>query len=146
MQPQPVLARYNSFCDFPVCYVLILSPQPLMSLLFGNLTQQFVNFSIVNSRAKAGDPAAIAAVPAAAAAEFRASASESASKLVYIGAFFSTICPSVKFHSRLCIHRSRNIHLHMGLHVYLGLHFGGKRETPSRKIPSGGATTRHPIF
>ena len=145
MQPQPVLGRYNAFCIFPVCYVLILLSQPLMSLLFGNLTQQFVNFSIVNGRARAGDPAAIAEVPTAAAA-FRASASESASKLVYIGTFFITICPGVKSHSRLCIYRTRDTRLHVHLHEYLGSHFRGKREAPSRKIPPGGATTRRSIF
>ncbi|KAF8798991.1 multidrug resistance protein 1 [Phlegmacium glaucopus] len=65
--------------------------QPLMSLLFGNLTQQFVNFSIVLAKAKTGDASASDQIPAAA-AEFRHSAGISASQLVYIGIamFFCT--------------------------------------------------------
>jgi ATP-binding cassette subfamily B (MDR/TAP) protein 1 len=59
-----------------------------MSLLFGNLTQQFVNFTIVLEKAKAGDPQAIAGVPAAA-ASFRKVAAQDASYLVYIGAVWS---------------------------------------------------------
>ena len=55
-----------------------------MSLLFGNLTEQFVNFSIILSKANAGDSEAAAQVPVAA-AQFRHSAGQSASGLVYIG-------------------------------------------------------------
>ena len=56
-----------------------------MSLLFGNLTQQFVNFSIILANANAGIPGYSEQIPAAA-AEFRHSAGKSASELVYIGA------------------------------------------------------------
>ncbi|KAF8149154.1 P-loop containing nucleoside triphosphate hydrolase protein [Crassisporium funariophilum] len=58
--------------------------QPLMSLLFGNLTQDFVNFGTTVARANAGVPGAAASIPEAA-AHFRHSASQSASYLVYIG-------------------------------------------------------------
>lgn len=55
-----------------------------MSLLFGNLTQQFVNFSIILAGAKAGKPGFSEQIPAAA-AHFRQSAGQSAAGLVYIG-------------------------------------------------------------
>lgn len=55
-----------------------------MSLLFGNLTQDFVNFGQTIERANAGDAAAAAAIPAAA-ASFRHTAANDASYLVYIG-------------------------------------------------------------
>lgn len=55
-----------------------------MSLLFGNLTQDFVNFGTVVAEGKAGNAAAQASVPAAA-AHFRLTASHDASYLVYIG-------------------------------------------------------------
>ncbi|KAF8158097.1 P-loop containing nucleoside triphosphate hydrolase protein [Crassisporium funariophilum] len=58
--------------------------QPLMSLLFGNLTQDFVNFGTAIANAQAGVPGAAESIPAAA-ANFRRSASLSASYLVYIG-------------------------------------------------------------
>lgn len=55
-----------------------------MSLIFGRLTQDFVNFQITRTSADAGDPDAIAALPAAA-QNFRKSAGLDASYLVYIG-------------------------------------------------------------
>ena len=55
-----------------------------MSLLFGNLTQQFVNFSTTLESAQRGVSGASDQIPAAA-AEFRRSAGQSASQLVYIG-------------------------------------------------------------
>jgi len=61
--------------------------QPLMSLLFGNLTQEFVNFGQVVGRAQQAGPAGEAAramVPEAA-ASFRKAAANNASYLVYIG-------------------------------------------------------------
>jgi len=59
-------------------------PQPLMSLIFGALTQDFVNFEIVRASAGAGNPDGIAALPGAA-AHFRKVSSQDASYLVYIG-------------------------------------------------------------
>lgn len=55
-----------------------------MSLLFGNLTQQFVQFGQVLVLAKQGDAAAQAALPAAA-ASFRHVAAQDASYLAAIG-------------------------------------------------------------
>lgn len=55
-----------------------------MGLLFGNLTQDFVNFTIVLGKANAGDAAAAADVPQAA-ADFRAVAAKDATWLVCIG-------------------------------------------------------------
>ena len=55
-----------------------------MSLLFGRLTQDFVNFQIVLGRAQAGDLAAKERIPQAASA-FRNSASQNAIWLVVIG-------------------------------------------------------------
>ncbi|CAA7271334.1 unnamed protein product [Cyclocybe aegerita] len=84
------LFRYStSYEIFINCIGLIAAAgagaaQPLMSLLFGNLTQDFVNFSVVLSAAQAGNATAAANVPEAA-ANFRSSAGESASYLVYIG-------------------------------------------------------------
>jgi ATP-binding cassette subfamily B (MDR/TAP) protein 1 len=55
-----------------------------MTLLFGNLTQDFVNFGTVLNKAKNGVPGAEEQIPAAAAA-FRHSAALNASYLAYIG-------------------------------------------------------------
>ncbi|KAF9533188.1 multidrug resistance protein 1 [Crepidotus variabilis] len=58
--------------------------QPLMSLLFGNLTQGFVDFTIAINKAQSGNADAQANLPQAA-AHFRKTASQSASYLVYLG-------------------------------------------------------------
>ncbi|KII86752.1 hypothetical protein PLICRDRAFT_55662 [Plicaturopsis crispa FD-325 SS-3] len=58
--------------------------QPMMSLLFGNLTQAFVNFADVLTDAKAGKPGAAEQIPISA-ASFRKTAALDASYLVYIG-------------------------------------------------------------
>ncbi|THH21388.1 hypothetical protein EW146_g137 [Bondarzewia mesenterica] len=58
--------------------------QPLMSLMFGNLTQDFVEFGIAVENANAGVPGAQEQIPVAA-ANFRRSASKDSSYLVYIG-------------------------------------------------------------
>ncbi|THH28698.1 hypothetical protein EUX98_g5479 [Antrodiella citrinella] len=60
------------------------SAQPLMSLLFGNLTEDFVQFETVLSLANSGDTTAQAQLPAAA-AHFRFTSAHDASYLVYIG-------------------------------------------------------------
>ena len=57
-----------------------------MSLLFGNLTQDFVTYATVVLGAKAGNPLAQAALPAASAA-FRHSASLDAGYLACIGKY-----------------------------------------------------------
>ncbi|TCD62992.1 GTPase-activating protein [Steccherinum ochraceum] len=58
--------------------------QPLMSLLFGKLTQGFVTFETILSKANAGDVNAQASVPSAA-ADFRRTAALDASYMVYMG-------------------------------------------------------------
>ena len=55
-----------------------------MSLIFGRLTQDFVNFEIVREGAQSGNADAIAGLPAAA-AHFRKASALDASYLVYIG-------------------------------------------------------------
>lgn len=55
-----------------------------MSLLFGNLTQDFVEFETVLGMAKSGNATAQANVPGAA-AHFKHSSALDASYLVYIG-------------------------------------------------------------
>lgn len=57
-----------------------------MSLLFGNLTNDFVRFGTVVQQAQAGNQTAVALVPEAAEA-FKRTASLDASYLVYIGMF-----------------------------------------------------------
>ncbi|OCH89914.1 P-loop containing nucleoside triphosphate hydrolase protein [Obba rivulosa] len=58
--------------------------QPLMSLLFGNLTQSFVTFGMTLSLAQQGDSTAQAELPAAA-SKFKTDAAHNANYLVYIG-------------------------------------------------------------
>ena len=59
-----------------------------MSLLFGNLVQQFVDFSTILANANAGDLGASAQIPIAG-AKFRNAAAKSATELVYIGALWA---------------------------------------------------------
>lgn len=59
-----------------------------MSLLFGNLTQSFIDFQTILSKAATGDTEAAADVPSAA-AHFRHIAAQDASYLVYIGIHLS---------------------------------------------------------
>ena len=61
--------------------VNILFQQPLMSLIFGLLTQDFVNFEIARAKAEQGDSAGLSA----AASHFRVTAALDASYLAYIG-------------------------------------------------------------
>jgi len=68
----------------------VCSQQPLMSLIFGALTQDFVNFAIIRAQAEAGSPEGIAKLPEAA-AHFRHVSAMDASYLVYIGISFSLI-------------------------------------------------------
>jgi ATP-binding cassette, subfamily B (MDR/TAP), member 1 len=59
--------------------------QPLMSLLFGNLVQDFVNFTVAVQHIDPNDPQSSANVSTAAKA-FRHVAAQDASYLTYIGA------------------------------------------------------------
>ncbi|KAK2465352.1 hypothetical protein APHAL10511_002706 [Amanita phalloides] len=78
--------KFELFIDFIGLAAAVAAgvAQPLMTLIFGNLTQAFVNFSLVINEAKNGAPGAAEQVPVAAAA-FRRAASQGASYLVYIG-------------------------------------------------------------
>ncbi|TFK40835.1 P-loop containing nucleoside triphosphate hydrolase protein [Crucibulum laeve] len=78
--------KYELFIDFIglIAAAAAGAAQPLMSLLFGNLTQDFVNFGTTLNQANNGNATAAARIPEAAAA-FRHSAALSASYLVYIG-------------------------------------------------------------
>jgi len=90
-----------------------------MTLLFGNLTQQLVDFTIILNKAKSGDPTAIAAIPATTAA-FRKVVAEGATDLVYIGA---SLAPFVHGQSStIYVPRYRNARLHIHLYVWLGPH------------------------
>jgi len=62
----------------------LMNQQPMMSLMFGNLTQDFVSFSQDISNLGSGDPNVQANLNAAA-ASFRHNASLDASYLAYIG-------------------------------------------------------------
>ena len=70
--------------------LIFFSQKPLMSLIFGRLTQDFVNFQIVRAQAEAGTPEGIAALPEAA-VRFRKASALDASYLVYIGILHSLI-------------------------------------------------------
>lgn len=61
-----------------------------MSLIFGRITQDFVDFQFTRANADNGDPSSIAALPAAA-ENFRKAAGTNASYLVYIGISFALI-------------------------------------------------------
>ena len=95
-------------------------PQPLMSLLFGRLTQDFVNFGSVMANTTSSDPAvaanATAALPAAA-ASFRHSAALNASYLVYIGECIK-LGPRTTLTAFRCWNAVRNFRLHVLLGVY----------------------------
>ncbi|CAA7269322.1 unnamed protein product [Cyclocybe aegerita] len=78
--------KFELFLDFVglIAAAAAGAALPLMSLMFADLTQEFVNFSQAVSSAKTGDRDAIANIPQAA-AEFRRTSSQTASYLVYLG-------------------------------------------------------------
>ncbi|KAG2008663.1 multidrug resistance protein 1 [Coprinopsis cinerea AmutBmut pab1-1] len=84
------LFRFSTKLELLMNFVALIAAaaagaaQPLMSLLFGNLTQDFVNFATVVGEAQAGNTTAAALVPEAA-ASFRRVAALDASYLCYIG-------------------------------------------------------------
>uniref|UniRef100_A0A8H7Y479 P-loop containing nucleoside triphosphate hydrolase protein n=1 Tax=Psilocybe cubensis TaxID=181762 RepID=A0A8H7Y479_PSICU len=84
------LFRYStSFEIFIDCIGIVAAvaagaAQPLMTLLFGRLTQDFVAFTTLINEAQNGVPGAADSVPIAA-ENFRKSAAKNASYLVYIG-------------------------------------------------------------
>ena len=96
-----------------------------MSLIFGALTQDFVDFSITRARADAGDPDGIAKLPEAA-AHFRHASAMDASYLVYIGISLYLINLRRDLNNFIrCRHVRREFHLHDDL----GPHFGSWRKT-----------------
>ncbi|KAM6491113.1 multidrug resistance protein 1, partial [Amanita muscaria] len=78
--------KYELFLDLIglICAAAAGAAQPLMTLLFSSLTQDFVNFGIILMEANAGYPGAAGKISAAA-AEFRDDAATNALYLVYIG-------------------------------------------------------------
>lgn len=62
-----------------------------MSILFGNLTQDFVNFATVVSQSNNGNATATALVPEAARI-FKQTAAKDASYLAYMGVSFHRLC------------------------------------------------------
>jgi len=89
-----------------------------MSLLFGNLTQQFVNFTQLIYKADSGDPGAADQLPAAA-AHFRHEAGMLAVYLVCIGACLDHQSSTLEFNSVI---RCRNVRLHVLVHVCVGVY------------------------
>ncbi|KAG6837188.1 hypothetical protein H0H93_013415 [Arthromyces matolae] len=67
-----------------ICAAAAGAANPLMSLLFGNLVQQFVSFTTITHLADNGDATAASEIPAAA-AHFRSVAAKDASYLTYMG-------------------------------------------------------------
>ena len=110
-----------------VLFVFNTSSQPLMSLLFGNLTNDFVRFSITLEETRKGNAAAAAALPAAT-ANFKRVAANDASYLVYIGAYIYCL---LKYLWLMLRSRYWNVRGHLHLHVRLGLHRRGQREADS---------------
>ena len=75
-------AAQASLMSLPsITALTLIFQQPLMSLIFGRLTQDFVNFEIARVKAEQGDSEGLGA----AASQFRKSAALDASYLVYIG-------------------------------------------------------------
>lgn len=79
--------------NFPALRTLIknLPCQPLMSLLFGRLTENFVEFGTVIQQSNLGNATAQAELPGAA-ASFRRASALNASYLTYIGTWLFRFC------------------------------------------------------
>jgi hypothetical protein len=89
-----------------------------MSLIFGKLTQDFVNFEIVRAQAEQGNADGIAALPAAA-AQFRKTSALDATYLVYIGISPSSINLRSSLNS---LPRRRHVRCELRLHDHLVSH------------------------
>ena len=90
-----------------------------MSLLFGNLTQEFVNFTQLLYQADSNVPGAAAQVPAAA-AHFRQASGKLATYMVCMGACLDYQSSTFEFNSVI---RRRNVFLHVRLHVRVGIYW-----------------------
>jgi hypothetical protein len=92
--------------------------QPLMSLLFGRLTQDFVDFTIAISKGQGVESARRA---------FEKNAANNALYLVIIGKDHVIGC----FYQRLTLFRYRHVYLHLRIHVFLDLYWRGQLEADS---------------
>lgn len=112
-----------------------------MSLLFGNLTQDFVKFGTTVMRASKGDQDAIDKLPSVAAG-FRKTAALDASYLVYIG----RLCSLRNSTTNELDVRRRYVRMHISLYVYLGIHRRSQCETRSGEISQGRFTSGYPVL
>ena len=78
------------FPSLVLFFFLNTTSQPLMSLIFGNLTQDFVTFGLVLEQGRAGNSTGAAKLPEVA-ANFRRAAALDALHLVFIGVFFRSV-------------------------------------------------------
>jgi hypothetical protein len=89
-------SRWCSTSLFPILVLFFFlnttshASQPLMSLIFGNLIQDFVTFGLVLGQSQAGNSTGAAKLPEAA-ANFRRAAALDALHLVFIGVFFRSV-------------------------------------------------------
>jgi hypothetical protein len=93
-----------------------------MSLIFGNLTQDFVSFGNAINNLDPNNPETVSTLDHAA-SEFRRISAKDASYLTYIGASSITLLRLQIIN--LCVYRRGLIRLHIHLHVYLGLYLRG---------------------
>jgi hypothetical protein len=120
----------------------------MMSLVFGNLTQDFVTFGLAENNyyqsLQSNDASVIEQAQMAldtAASEFRHNAGLDASYLTYLGMFLNL---------RECIYlirtRFRDVRLHISVHVRLGLYIRGQWEKNTREVSSGYPETGNRLF
>jgi hypothetical protein len=95
-----------------------------MSLLFGNLTQDFVAFGQASNNINSNDPDSTTKLNQAA-ENFRRIAAKDASYLTYIGPSLITLPYVPVLNHQLSLSRLGLVRLHIHLHVYLGLYLGG---------------------
>lgn len=94
-----------------------------MSLPFGNLTQDFVNFSSAVNGLDPNDPNSTARLDQAA-KDFRHIAAKDSAILTYIGSFLLPCYPKISITNLYCPRPFRYwpVRLHIHLHALLGLH------------------------
>jgi len=110
-------------------FALFTSIQPLMTLLFSNFIQAFVDFGVALINAKNGVPGAAEQVPAAT-SSLKHTAVMNAIRIVYIGK--PPACTVILIY--LISVRHRNFRLHLHFYVDMGLYGRSQRKTYSRKI------------
>jgi hypothetical protein len=94
-----------------------------MSLLFGNLTQDFVNFGIAINNLDPNDPESKTELDQAA-EKFRHVAGNDASYLTYIGMSPITLLLVTNWYCS-CPYRRGLVRFHVHLHVDMGLYLRG---------------------